>query len=91
MEISKIGKVISLILLVAACSYLSNATFDYIIQLQPETFTLIISGHLQLILLFVIMNASVIFYLYWKLSKDNLEKKITRVILTSVLILISVI
>lgn len=91
MEISKKGKVISLILLVAACSYLSNATFDYIKQLQPESVTMIISSHLQLILLFVIINASVIFYLYWKLSKDNLEKKISRVILTSVLILISAI
>ncbi|PIH00649.1 hypothetical protein CS399_09820, partial [Fusobacterium vincentii] len=91
MEISKKGKVISLILLVAACSYLSNATFDYIKQLQPEPLTLIISGHLQLIVLFTIINASIILYLYWKLSKDNLEKKITRVILTSVLILISVI
>lgn len=90
-EISKKGKVISLILLVVACSYLSNATFDYIKQLQPESVTLIISSHLQLILLFVIINASVIFYLYWKLSKDNLEKKVTRVILTSVLILISAI
>ena len=91
LEISKRGKVISLIFLVAACSYLSNATFDYIKQLQPEPLTLIISSHLQLIVLFTIINASIILYLYWKLSKDNLEKKITRVILMSVLILISAI
>ena len=91
LEVSKRGKVISLIFLVAACSYLSNATFDYIKQLQPEPLTLIISSHLQLIVLFTIINASIILYLYWKLSKDNLEKKITRVILMSVLILISAI
>lgn len=90
-EISKKGKVISLILLVAACSYLSNATFDYIKQLQPETFTLIISGHLQLIVLFTIINTCIILYLYWKLSKENIEKKTTRVILTAVLLLISTI
>lgn len=90
-EISKKGKVISLILLVAACSYLSNATFDYIKQLQPETFTLIISGHSQLIVLFTIINACIILYLYWKLSKENIEKKTTRVVLTAVLVLISTI
>ena len=90
-EISKKGKVISLILLVAACSYLSNATFDYIKQLQPETFTLIISGHLQLIVLFTIINTCIILYLYWKLSKKNIEKKTTRVVLTAVLVLISTI
>lgn len=90
-EISKKGKVISLILLVAACSYLSNATFDYIKQLQPETFTLIISGHLQLIVLFTIINTCIILYLYWKLSKENIEKKTTRVVLTAVLVLISTI
>lgn len=88
-EISKKGKVISLILLVAACSYLSNATFDYIKQLQPEIFTLIISNHLPLILFFTTINAVIILYLYWKLSKENLEKKLIRVILTSVLLLIS--
>ena len=91
LEVSKRGKVISLIFLVAACSYLSNATFDYIKQLQPETFTLIISGHLQLIVLFTIINASIILYLYWKLSKENIEKKATRVILTAVLLLVSAI
>lgn len=91
MEISKKGKVISLILLVAACSYLSNATFHYIKQLQPETFTLIISSHLQLILLFITINATIILYLYWKLSKENIEKKATRVILIAVLLLISAI
>lgn len=91
MEISKKGKVISLIFLVAACSYLSNATFNYIKQLQPESVTLIISSHLQLILLFVIINASIILYLYWKLSKGNIEKKATRVTLTAGLLLISAI
>lgn len=91
LEISKRGKVISLIFLVAACSYLSNETFDYIKQLQPETFTLIISGHLQLIALFTIINACIILYLYWKLSKENIEKKVTRVTLTAVLLLVSAI
>lgn len=91
LEISRRGKVISLIFLVAACSYLSNATFDYIKQLQPETFTLFISGHLQSIVLFTIINASIILYLYWKLSKENIEKKATRVILTAVLLLVSAI
>ena len=90
-EVSKKGKVISLILLLLACSYLSNTTFAYIKQLQPETFTLIISGHLQLIALFTIINACIILYLYWKLSKENIEKKVTRVILTAVLLLVSAI
>ena len=90
-EVSKKGKVISLILLLLACSYLSNTTFAYITQLQPETFTLIISGHLQLIALFTIINACIILYLYWKLSKENIEKKVTRVILTAVLLLVSAI
>lgn len=90
-EVSKKGKVISLILLLLACSYLSNTTFAYIKQLQPETFTLIISGHLQLIVLFTIINTCIILYLYWKLSKENKEKKTTRVILTAVLLLISTI
>lgn len=90
-EVSKKGKVISLILLLLACSYLSNTTFAYIKQLQPETFTLIISGHLQLIVLFTIINACIILYLYWKLSKENIEKKVTRVILTAVLLLVSAI
>ena len=90
-EISTKGKVISLILLLLACSYLSNTTFAYIKQLQPETFTLIISGHLQLIVLFTIINTCIILYLYWKLSKENKEKKTTRVILTAVLLLISTI
>ncbi|MFP9171128.1 MULTISPECIES: glycosyltransferase PgfM1 [unclassified Streptococcus] len=90
-EVSTKGKVISLILLLLACSYLSNTTFAYIKQLQPETFTLIISGHLQLIVLFTIINTCIILYLYWKLSKENKEKKTTRVILTAVLLLISTI
>ena len=90
-EVSTKGKVISLILLLLACSYLSNTTFAYIKQLQPETFTLIISGHLQLIALFTIINACIILYLYWKLSKENIEKKVTRVILTAVLLLVSAI
>lgn len=90
-EVSTKGKVISLILLLLACSYLSNTTFAYIKQLQPETFTLIISGHLQLIVLFTIINACIILYLYWKLSKENIEKKVTRVILTAVLLLVSAI
>ena len=90
-EISKKGKVVSLILLGAASSYLFTASFDYIHKLQPENLTLIISSHLQLISLFTITNASIILYLYWKLSKGNLDKKVTRVILTSVLLLISTI
>ena len=90
-EITSKGRVISLILLVAATSYLYNSNFDYINKLQPEIITNSISNQLQLVIVLTILANAVILYYFWRTSKEDVDKKVIKVILVSALLVISII
>ena len=90
-EITSKGRVISLLLLVAATSYLYNSNFDYINKLQPEIITNSISNHLQLVIVLTILANAVLLYYFWRTSKEDVDKKVIKVILVSSLLVISII
>ena len=90
-EISKKGKIISLFLLGMASSYLFNSKFDNIHQLQPESITNIILNNIQIITLGTVFIASGLLFSYWKISKERLDKKVRKVLLTIALLMISVV
>lgn len=85
-EISRRGKLISVLLLVLAGIYLYTKDFTYLPKTQPEALNQFVSSHYVVLLVLLVLATAAGFYLYWDRSfKPQKEKKLVLLITTGVI------